>query len=481
MISSILKKSKSLTIKIVVGIIILPFLFWGMGDVFRGGNQNILINIDNEKVSTQEFMNYLRSLNLSKEDIESLKQGNLLDKIVSEYIGKKVGSFEIKKIGIEVTDQSLKDIITQDELFIKEKKFSRIEYEKFLLTSGVSATQFERNLREQEKKRQLLSYLSQGIVIPFALVNEEFSRVNQTKNIKYIDLTNLFNSKNFSLADKEKIFNENKEFFVRERKDINIVKLAPSILTGAEKIDKKFFEILDLIENKILDGASLVELTKEFNLNIFTFKDLTKKTISNSNKEVPREVIDKVLSRTKINEPEIVNYNNKYFLADISKIDVINLNKDDEEVRDFINSRLALEFKIKKSSEIFDRIKETNSSKNTLNDISKENNLSIVSAKISSINDNKIFAKDINKKIFNMVDGDLSLVSDNLLKNSYLIKVENSKKKKINKSSSEFKKYENIARLRIANEIFSIYDENLNNKYNVEVNGKGITKVKNSF
>ena len=40
---------------------------------------------------------------------------------------------------------------------------------------------------------------------------------------------------------------------------------------------------------------------------------------------------------------------------------------------------------------IFDRIKETNSSKNTLDDISKENNLSIVSAKISSINDNKIF------------------------------------------------------------------------------------------
>ena len=46
-----------------------------------------------------------------------------------------------------------------------------------------------------------------------------------------------------------------------------------------------------------------------------------------------------------------------------------------------------------------------------------------MSAKISSINDNKIFAKDINQKIFNMVDGDLSLVSDNLIKNSYLIKV----------------------------------------------------------
>ena len=53
MLTSIGKLSKSFFIKLLVGIIILPFVFWGMGDVFRGGKQNVIANIDSEVVSTQ--------------------------------------------------------------------------------------------------------------------------------------------------------------------------------------------------------------------------------------------------------------------------------------------------------------------------------------------------------------------------------------------------------------------------------------------
>jgi hypothetical protein len=45
MATSIAKLSKSFFIKLLVGIIILPFVFWGMGDVFKGGNQNIIATI----------------------------------------------------------------------------------------------------------------------------------------------------------------------------------------------------------------------------------------------------------------------------------------------------------------------------------------------------------------------------------------------------------------------------------------------------
>ena len=64
MISSIKKYSKSIFFKILVGIIILPFLFWGMGDVFRGGSQNVVAKIESEKISTQEFVNYIKILGL---------------------------------------------------------------------------------------------------------------------------------------------------------------------------------------------------------------------------------------------------------------------------------------------------------------------------------------------------------------------------------------------------------------------------------
>ena len=69
MATSIGKLSKSFFLKLLVGIIILPFVFWGMGDVFRGGNQNVIASVDSEKVSTQEFVDYLRRLNLSEDQI----------------------------------------------------------------------------------------------------------------------------------------------------------------------------------------------------------------------------------------------------------------------------------------------------------------------------------------------------------------------------------------------------------------------------
>ena len=71
MATSIGKLSKSFFIKLLVGIIILPFVFWGMGDVFRGGNQNVVATVDSNKISTQEFVNYINRLNLNEEQIKN--------------------------------------------------------------------------------------------------------------------------------------------------------------------------------------------------------------------------------------------------------------------------------------------------------------------------------------------------------------------------------------------------------------------------
>ena len=53
--------------------------------------------------------------------------------------------------------------------------------------------------------------------------------------------------------------------------------------------------------------------------------------------------------------------------------------------------------------------------------------------------------------------------------------------KKINKDSNEFEKYEAKARLNLTNKIYRTFDENLNQKYKVELNKKTIDRVKSSF
>ena len=51
MATSIGKLSKSFFVKLLVGIIILPFVFWGMGDVFRTGTKNTITTINKEKIN----------------------------------------------------------------------------------------------------------------------------------------------------------------------------------------------------------------------------------------------------------------------------------------------------------------------------------------------------------------------------------------------------------------------------------------------
>ena len=69
MLGSIRNFSKTIYAKILLGIIIVPFVFWGMGSVFRGGNTNVVGKINNHKISTKDFMNHLNSLNLTNEMI----------------------------------------------------------------------------------------------------------------------------------------------------------------------------------------------------------------------------------------------------------------------------------------------------------------------------------------------------------------------------------------------------------------------------
>ena len=56
MLGSIRKFSKSFLAKIFIAIIALPFILWGMGDVFTSGKQNVIAEINNEKISSKNLL-----------------------------------------------------------------------------------------------------------------------------------------------------------------------------------------------------------------------------------------------------------------------------------------------------------------------------------------------------------------------------------------------------------------------------------------
>ena len=174
MLGSIRKFSKSIFAKIFIAIIALPFVLWGMGDIFSSGKQNVVVEINKEKINSKEFVNYLQKVNLTKDDVEAIRQGKLLDDILNNYVSEKIVDIEAKKKGIQLSDQSLKEIILNDKSFHNNGKFSRTKYEKFLLEKGFTAPVYERYIKSIELKGQLLNYYSGGLKLPKFIINEQF-------------------------------------------------------------------------------------------------------------------------------------------------------------------------------------------------------------------------------------------------------------------------------------------------------------------
>ncbi len=476
MLNSIKKYSKTFFFKVLVAIIIMPFLFWGMGDVFSGGSQNVVAKIDSEKVSTRDFINYLNTLNLNDQERKDLPKSDLIERILSDYIGKKVLFLELKDLNVVLEDSSLKEMIVNDKTFFKNNKFSRTEYEKFLVSNSLSAPLFEINIAEQEKKRQLLSYLSGGIEIPSFLVQHEYNKENQTKKIDFINLKKFYN-KPISEDKVINIYNKNKSFYLETFKDFKYAELTPSNIIGENDYNENFFNKINQIENKVLDGISIEEIISDYNLDVKN----TGLINTNGNTKINKELAKNFFKLEKENTLEFINLNKKYYVVQVSKVSQIQKDIKNKDVRSSIEAQIKIENKITENSKLAKDITNKKFTRAQMDIFAKENNLIIESTTLTKIKNNETFSPGVIKRIFETDNKTINLITDNMLKDNFVIYVKETKLPRIKKQDENYDSFKLKAKLRLANDIYNIYDLSLNKKYDVEINNKTLNRIKNSF
>jgi len=477
MLSSIGKLSKSILIKVLVAIIILPFIFWGMGDVFRGGNQNVVATIDSKKVSSKEFVEHVNRISLNEEQIKNIKDTDLIEKILSDYIGRKLIELEVKDFNITISDKTLREIIINDETFFKDGKFSRLKYEEFLIKNNLSAPLFEDNILKQEKKRQLLSYLSDGTRIPEYLTKYEFNKENQTKKIKYIDLKDYYAKKKIKEDEFKKTYELNKNAFNEEFKSFQYIELSPEALIGKKEADEQYFKLIDKIENNILDGSTLKIISEENNLKINKIEEISLSTID---KKKSSNMLKKFFVISEEGKSRLFKIENKYYVAELSKKRVEIKNIDNPEVREAITEQLKFMTKFKENNEIAKKINQ-NQNVNFIKSFAQKNNLEVKELLILGLNDNKKFKTNVIRRIFETKDGETHLISDNTFSDNFIIFIEKTNLKKFDKNSPKYIEYSTRAKLNFAQNIYGAYDKSLNSKYQIKVNEGVLNRIKNSF
>ena len=89
MLQKLRKFSSTVAAKILLAVVILPFVMWGMGDVFRQGDRNVIATLNNEKISVKEFTDHINNLNLSFEETIKKNPDYLLEEL-NNFISKKI-------------------------------------------------------------------------------------------------------------------------------------------------------------------------------------------------------------------------------------------------------------------------------------------------------------------------------------------------------------------------------------------------------
>ena len=359
MLASIRKFSKSFIAKIFIAIIALPFIMWGMGDVFRSGNQNTLVEINKKKINTDEFVTYLRKLNLTSEQVKKIGKEKIFNDALTNYISEKIIALETEKKNIKLTDKSLLRILMTDKNFQKDNKFSQTKYEKFMLTSGYTKIRYEKTIKNIEQKGQLLSFYSGGIKLPSFIVKDIYQNENQSKEISFLDLDKIYEKKIITEEKIKDFYNENKESFSDKFKSFRYIELKPENLVGNNEPNEEYFKKIDQIENNILDGNTFDQIISD-KKNIITVDKINLRRKNNNGKKIENidiKLFQKIFSIDKAGKPEFINFNNKFYVAEIIEEEDILLTLSDVDLKKSIKNQLKILTIIKENAKISDDIK----------------------------------------------------------------------------------------------------------------------------
>ena len=474
MLNSIRNFSKTVTAKIFLFIVAIPFVFWGMGDVFTSGNTNSLAKINNENISTEDFIDHINKLNINQNLIKDKIDENILEEVLGRLISNKLIELEIKEANLVISDKMLAEKIKTNVNFLDDnQKFSRTKYEKFLISNNLNANEFEKNFKENEFQEELFNYLGGGIKSPSFLIDKIYIEDTKKINVEFINLEEIYLKKEqLTTEDIQNYINENQEKLKRDYIDFTYSKVTPQNLIGLNEYNNEFFDKIDEIESKLLNNTNFNDIVNFYNLKSISRNKIT---LNSENTELDAKIYN---ARNDENFG-IIDEGDYFVIYKIknvtTKVPSLNDVGFENEIRNFLFNKNKFEY----NKKILKLINEGKFQESDFKKIATENT-KIEKLLLDSSKDIKKFSSESIELVYSLPEKSFALVADSE-KNIYLLRIIDQRISNISKDSELKNIYLLESNNEIKKKIFQSYDTNLNSKYDIKINEKTLERVKNYF
>ncbi len=471
MISSFRNFAKTKFAGLLVFIMIIPFVFWGMGGMFSSGNTNNIAKVNEKNISTEEFIDYLNNSGVPQEYIRENLDKEIIQELLAGLISSTLLDLEIEKLNISISkDTLLKQIKTNKNFLDENGNFQRIKYEKFLLENNQSAAGFELRLKKREEQKNLFDYIGAGTISPKFLSKKLFIEENKKLEIEFLNLKNLY-AKKEDITDKEinEFIKENNDQLKVEYIDFNYVVLNPKNLIGTDDFNQTFFDKIDEIDIDISNEIDFKSIVSNLDIEPISVKNFK---FSKDKNEIEKKIFE--LRKNKI---DLFENENDYILYEIQNIDQREADINDQEIKNEIIDILVQKSKFDYNQQLLERINNKEFNRSEFSKIGKD---SIQKIELNSIRDNKKFEINSVKLLYSLPLNSFTLINDEN-NDIYLAMIKNFRNENIDPSNDNFNEFINKQNSNNKKSILKSYDMLLSDKYNITLNQKTIERVKNYF
>lgn len=190
MLDGIRANAQSWGVKLAFGIIIVVFVFWGIGSYT--GPKGLVASVNGRNITEVEFQrayammedNLRRSIpNLTSEMLESFQ---LEQRVLQSLMQEKLIEDEAERAGLTISPYELRAALEQLPFFQKDGKFDAETYKEVLSKNHITPKQFEADQAKSMLPAKLQRLVTAGAYVDPAAVKAIFDYAAERRRVDYI-------------------------------------------------------------------------------------------------------------------------------------------------------------------------------------------------------------------------------------------------------------------------------------------------------
>ncbi|MGZ0020131.1 SurA N-terminal domain-containing protein [Nitrosomonas sp. wSCUT-2] len=169
---------KKRVVQVILGLAVLPFLFWGV-ESYRDGSEGFVAIVEGEEISRREYEQAMRdhhermrAMLGANFDSAMLDTFEVRNSVLERLIQQRLLHREAIDNGFTVLDSQLAKTIREVPAFQRDNKFSKQQYEDLLRAQGLTPVIFESRVRQELLLQQLLDGYSEIVFAPKTVVEK---------------------------------------------------------------------------------------------------------------------------------------------------------------------------------------------------------------------------------------------------------------------------------------------------------------------